>query len=223
MGKADYLKKLAKQRSDKQSTHASTTVSILNRVIIPKVNVEPEPENVEQPGDKPTFKGFKRIDNGRVVEEKQLDKEEALVEVNQVVPAPPATVYRDKSGRIVDISQAKSELEAKQKERENQWQPIKAEVKPQEFVVGGNRKRIHQHDLDIEDPMAEWEPEVVECQLYQGEHPSNRFGISAGAFWDGVDRGNGFEPAILAKRMEVKVKARESKVDGGHEDYDDFD
>jgi len=131
------------------------------------------------------------------------------------------TVYRDATGRRIDISMRRAEarreadaLAAKEKaEKEAQLGDVqraqKAQRKEQleEARFMPLARTIEDEDLNRElksqqrwnDPAAQFMKTKEEGRsvtgkpVYKGPAPPNRYGIRPGYRWDGVDRGNGWE------------------------------
>lgn len=225
MGKADYLKKISKSNKAKSSLlSSSSNVTVLKLRIIPKVENNPIIAN-EVTGTKEQFKGFKRIDNGERIS-LIIDDESPEVESKL------ATIYRDRSGKVIDVEEKKREFDAKQAKRmEPKWKEIRLTESELLTHTAGIpmthvKQRQRQHDLTLEDPMAKIstpsQSETATLEYSKGVHIPNRFGIKAGCFWDGVDRGNGFEALLMAKRTEDRYHAKEKTQHSANDEYDEF-
>ncbi|KAK9464690.1 Pre-mRNA-splicing factor of RES complex-domain-containing protein [Lipomyces arxii] len=162
------------------------------------------------------------------------------------------TVYRDASGRRIDINAYKAKMaqqlideerkkvEAAEKEIELNKGLVQEIQKKEEAERLDNAKSVslnryaNDQDLNSElkdqdlwaDPAAKFLKKKKEVKtsatglkLYQGAYPANRYNIAPGHRWDGVDRSNGFEVKLLAKRQEKVEKKREEDAYGS--DYSD--
>lgn len=187
-------------------------------------------------------KGFRRIDDGKIVE-----KTPTPAEIEQ-----PETIYRDLTGRIVDVKQRAAELEKEKEKREEEDQAIKEKIGSGELDKIRQQERDEQMDRakrfdfskddkeyvdhmkgisSFEDPMSAFvsgnrksTPMTTATgrPVYtKGLNPSNRFKIKAGYFWDGIDRSNGFEDRLVKKRSEVHVEKFTSKA--AAESYTEYD
>lgn len=145
------------------------------------------------------------------------------------------TIYRDASGRIINVSMKRAEMRAKAEEEERKKQEElenrKGDVQRREKeerkqqledakVMGVARyaddKRLNNELKERErwnDPMAQLIASNKSQggkskgggKAYQGAFEPNRYGIRPGWRWDGVDRGNGFERKWFAARNKQKV------------------
>lgn len=141
------------------------------------------------------------------------------------------TIYRDASGRIINVAMKRAE--ARQKAEEAAAKAA-AEVEAQKGDVQRAQREQRRADLaeakflplsrfanDVEmneelkererwnDPACQFltkkEGKSVSGKLfYQGPAMPNRYGIRAGHRWDGVDRGNGFEKEYFAAQNHRK-------------------
>ena len=222
MGKADYLNKIRKPKKvEPTSLSPTTSVTVLHQRIIPRGN-ENQNEAKESTRTKESHKGFKRIDNGERISlvacEKATERESTL-----------ATIYRDRSGKKIDIHEVQRRLVAKQVENEqSNWRDIQS-CEQDVSTTSLLKQMIHrqrQQNLLLEDPMADTtspvRTELTLLEYKKGVNIPNRFGIKAGCFWDGVDRGNGFETLLLAKRTEFKYQAKEMTQYSMNDEYDDI-
>ncbi|KAI5794481.1 Pre-mRNA-splicing factor of RES complex-domain-containing protein [Peziza echinospora] len=131
------------------------------------------------------------------------------------------TIYRDASGRIINIAMLRAEARKKAEDEEakkaKQLEAMKGsvqileaekrrkEVEEAKFQTIGRYKddsALNEELKEVErwnDPAAAFLSSKKKGlsrtgkPLYQGAAPPNRYGIKPGHRWDGVDRGNGFE------------------------------
>ncbi len=90
------------------------------------------------------------------------------------------------------------------------------ESKAGPFTRYADDARLNDHqkkDVRWDDP-ARLFVEDLRPTVQKHRYQPNRFGITPGKRWDGVDRSNGFEAKLFKKRAELKVK-----TDLGHQ-YD---
>ncbi|KAJ5130036.1 Bud13 [Penicillium bovifimosum] len=139
------------------------------------------------------------------------------------------TIYRDASGRIINVAMKRAEARRAEEEKRVQ------EEKAREALMGDVQlkqrearrqelqdikampvaRTIEDEDINEEmrardrwnDPAAEFltarrekGASMTGRPLYQGAFQPNRYGIRPGHRWDGVDRGNGFEKDWFAAR-----------------------
>ena len=141
------------------------------------------------------------------------------------------TIYRDASGRIINVAMKRAEARKKADEDAAQ---VAAEVEAQKGDVQRAQREQRRVDLaeakflplsryadDVElneelkdrerwnDPASQFLTKkegksVSGDPLYQGPAIPNRYGIRPGHRWDGVDRGNGFEKEYFAAQNHRK-------------------
>lgn len=195
------------------------------------------PQQVEAPTSSQANLGFKRIDNGEVV-----DQEKA--------PSVGETVYRDRSGRIIDIEEKKRQIQEEKAKKEMNERQVKDRINTGELNKVQQRKEQEElaqaktHDVSktdeeynrhmkqkavFDDPLLAFQEKTNSVQtstetgraIYTGGmHPSNRFKIPAGYFWDGIDRSNGFEERLLKKRAESRMEKLAKKHEVAYTEYD---
>ncbi|KTW30294.1 hypothetical protein T552_00769 [Pneumocystis carinii B80] len=144
------------------------------------------------------------------------------------------TIYRDASGRRVDIELAMIERQ-RQKAKEDarkklEYEMSQGEVQKRQKEEAKKAMEAIKHEpfsRSIDDPEFNRMLKEKECwddpakaflskkqqstrPTYKGFYSANRFGIAPGYRWDGVDRSNGFEKAWFAYRNEKKAQAAEA-------------
>ncbi|XRM45735.1 Pre-mRNA-splicing factor cwc26 [Aspergillus tubingensis] len=158
-------------------------------------------------------------------------KESALGEKAQ------ETIYRDASGRIINVAlkraearRAEEEKKAKEeeakealmgdvqrREREERKQQLR-DVRAMPLARTAEDEELNDElkgKLRWNDPAAQFLTSVKEGgtsrtgkPLYKGGFAPNRYGIRPGHRWDGVDRGNGFEKEwFLARNRKGRLEA----------------
>ncbi|KAI0697039.1 Pre-mRNA-splicing factor of RES complex-domain-containing protein [Cytidiella melzeri] len=170
---------------------------------------------------------------------KTLPKKNAQkVELTQEeIKAAQETVYRDASGRKLDMAAERAEAARRKREREEkeaakmEWgkgltQRDEAERRRKELeamraapFARTKDDAAMNEDMKAEerwnDPAAAFLTKKRSKGLRKPEYtgpppPPNRFGIRPGYRWDGVDRGNGFEKKFFQRQNERKRHGAES-------------
>lgn len=146
------------------------------------------------------------------------------------------TVYRDASGKRIDMAQRRAEERERQileEERSRLEQKKRNMGLIQLLDLEESRKNLKKagsqglaryaddeelnaklKDKDHEDdPLLSFNPGKSKKyvsrtgrKLFKGGYPENRFGIVPGWRWDGVDRSNGFEKSWFRKQSEIAEK-----------------
>jgi pre-mRNA-splicing factor CWC26 len=170
----------------------------------------------------------------QVQEDIERKKRREQKEMELLEAAPSDTVYRDATGRIIDVRTKRSETKREEMEKSLRETRIK---EMNQGVVQREQARLAKERLDqmrgsslhvtedddilnedlrsierFNDPVAKFLKKSTSRSLpprrvYQGTYGSNRFNISPGPQWDGVDRSNGFEDRWFQKQNERKEKA----------------
>lgn len=153
------------------------------------------------------------------------------------IAAAQETVYRDATGRQVDMAAERAEAARKKKEREEkeakkmEWgkglaQREESDKRKQELEAMRNQsfaRTIDDAAMNEElkakelwnDPAAAFMSKKKSKGPKRPEYtgpppPPNRFGIKPGYRWDGVDRSNGFEKKLFQRQNERKRRGAES-------------
>ncbi|GAA5857532.1 hypothetical protein JCM8547_009325 [Rhodosporidiobolus lusitaniae] len=165
----------------------------------------------------------------KAIKEEERRKAEAR-ERGEEDEDPNATVYRDASGRKINVKLAKAEKAKAERDRiekemaKMEWgkgliqkeDKEKAKREAEALKRKGMSRFADDEDMNEElkeverwnDPAAAFLTKKTEKKstkpkfpTYQGPTPPpNRFGIKPGYRWDGVDRGNGWEAKLMQKR-----------------------
>ncbi|KAK7680207.1 hypothetical protein QCA50_016716 [Cerrena zonata] len=153
------------------------------------------------------------------------------------IAAAQETVYRDATGRKVDIAAERAEAARRKREKEEkeakkmEWgkglvqrEEVEKRKKEQDALKGkGFARTVDDVEMN-EDLKAEerWnDPAAAFLTKKRGKGPRkpeysgpppppNRFGIKPGYRWDGVDRGNGFEKKLFQRINDRKRRTAES-------------
>lgn len=216
--KADYLSKyLAGGKKPKRPKRkAESPVVVVDEAVPPAELLEEEPPDeapvkVDAPPTT-TFSGFKRIDGKEIK---------------------PATVYRDETGRIVDIEEKRKQLQQQKRDKARREEARQRAVRETDLsrlqrdeherkLKAATSFTVSKSDLHyntalkqqprFDDPLSAFTAKGSVASSTQtglpmyaaGASPANRYGIAAGWFWDGVDRSLGFEELVMRKRNEHK-------------------
>lgn len=150
------------------------------------------------------------------------------------------TLYRDSSGRVIDI--AAHEAELKRLERESQRKASERAIWSQGLVqkqqrqsdaaalasiqaqTVARRATDEEYNRHFKDQLREDDPALAFLTKkrtqgpvkpkYKGPWPPNRFGIAPGYRWDGVDRGTGFEKAFFERKNALARREQEARAWG---------
>ncbi|KAF3927591.1 hypothetical protein AA313_de0206990 [Arthrobotrys entomopaga] len=147
------------------------------------------------------------------------------------------TIYRDASGRIINVAmqraEARKKLEEEEEKKRQQKEMNKGVV---QLAETEDRKRKledakfmklarHADDEEMNQELKEkelWNDPAMNFMtsksagnsksgfpIYKGAFPPNRYGIRPGHRWDGVDRGNGTEALFFRKNNERRDKVQQ--------------
>ena len=235
MAKVDLSKYLGSgKKKKKQKT--SDNVIVTEQPFLPAAN---EVEDINEDGElgpvqisepKKESKGFRRIDTGGMVQPQE----------NQ------DTVYRDTSGRIIDIDEKRAEIEQHKEEEIQRKQQLEKQINQ------GDVQRIEKEELKksirraqtnhlspndseyndymksrthFDDPLLTFvattntnpTSKTGRPTYSKGISPPNRFNIPAGAHWDGINRSNGFEEVVMRHLNESNAEKQNKKIHDGIE------
>lgn len=146
------------------------------------------------------------------------------------------TIYRDASGRIINVVMARAEARRKLEEEEAKQRKLEEHLKGDvQLVQKAERKKEledakyapmarYADDKELNEELKErdrWNDPAMAFlsskkkgvsktgrPLYQGAAPPNRYGILPGHRWDGVDRGNGWEKKWFQAQNARKNRAQ---------------
>ncbi|KAG0638938.1 Pre-mRNA-splicing factor of RES complex-domain-containing protein [Tuber brumale] len=146
------------------------------------------------------------------------------------------TIYRDASGRIINVAMARAEARKKLEEEEAKQRKLEEHLKGDvQLVQKAERKKEledakyapmarYADDKELNEELRErdrWNDPAMAFlsskkkgvsktgrPLYQGAAPPNRYGILPGHRWDGVDRGNGWEKKWFQAQNTRKNRAQ---------------
>ncbi|CBQ67588.1 conserved hypothetical protein [Sporisorium reilianum SRZ2] len=150
------------------------------------------------------------------------------------------TVYRDTSGRVIDL--AAHEAEQQRLARRERDKAAERSTWSQGLVQQQQRKQASAHlaavrdqgiarrvtdteyNQHFKDQVREDDPALAfltkkravgpQKPKYKGGWPPNRFGIAPGYRWDGVDRGNGYEKAFFERKSALARREQEARAWG---------
>lgn len=212
-------------------------------------------DKVEAAEEAPTFKAGLRskeeMKAARVAREERKKREAAATPRPSAPTAEAAedddsarlaqeTVYRDSSGRVIDIKsqvaaeEAQAAARARKDEERSTWgqglvqkqerQRAAAElssVRSQGIARKADDANYNRHfkeQLRADDPalafLTKKRDEGPKKPKYKGNWPPNRYNIPPGYRWDGVDRGNGFEEMLFERKSALARRDTEARAWG---------
>jgi pre-mRNA-splicing factor CWC26 len=151
-------------------------------------------------------------------DEERRNAEEAVKEMGSTVQE---TIYRDASGRVINVAMKRAEArkKAEEEERKKREKEVAARGDVQNAEAARRKQKLqdaktmtiarYADDAELNDELKErghWNDpasgflrkkkagrSITGKPLYKGPFQPNRYDIRPGHRWDGIDRGNGFE------------------------------
>ncbi|EPY51286.1 complexed with Cdc5 protein Cwf26 [Schizosaccharomyces cryophilus OY26] len=168
--------------------------------------------------------------------QRERENQEMFAMTDEEVRKSKETVYRDATGRRIDITLARQEARKKlaeqelEKRRQKENQLGEVQVRQQEeYLEELERQKnvpLSRYEDDPEynqelkervrwnDPAAAFltKRNTAATKAYQGYAPPNRFNIRPGHRWDGIIRSNGFENRWFQRQNERKAREHEAQM-----------
>ncbi|KAF2745098.1 hypothetical protein M011DRAFT_469810, partial [Sporormia fimetaria CBS 119925] len=165
-------------------------------------------------------------------QEKKKADDEARAAAAVAKENPGETIYRDASGRIINVAMKRAEARRKAEEEEAKKRDAEKAARGdvQNALAAQRREKLkdaktmnvarYADDVELNEELKEqgrWNDpamgflktkrkgkSVTGKPLYEGSFEPNRYGIRPGHRWDGVDRSNGFEREWFKSRNRRK-------------------
>ncbi|WBW75065.1 complexed with Cdc5 protein Cwf26 [Schizosaccharomyces osmophilus] len=184
--------------------------------------------------------GYGLVTGKQVSEEarrkREIEEQEKFAMPDEELRKSKETVYRDATGKRIDITLARQEARRKlveqelekRRQKENQVGEVQIQQR-QEYLAELERQKnvpLSRYEDDPEynqelkekvrwnDPAAAFltKRSTTTTKAYQGYAPPNRFNIRPGHRWDGIIRGNGFENRWFQRQNERKAREHEAQM-----------
>jgi pre-mRNA-splicing factor CWC26 len=187
--------------------------------------------SILEPGIQPGLQTGAQV-AAQIKRQKEAERKRFLEDADGQLGQGQETIYRDASGRIINVAMKRAEARKKaEEEAAKEAAAIEARKGDVQRAEQAKRKEEladakflpvarYADDADLNEELKErdrWNDPAAQFlskkkqgksvtgkPLYAGPAPPNRYGIRPGYRWDGVDRGNGFEKDYFAAQNRRK-------------------